>query len=133
MEWSNQIAYMGQDLLNPPSVEGWHTGTEWINSGSLMKRTNFFAEMFSDLGRPGTRYIVGRLKSEGSSPETFVDTCLDLVGPLEIDDESRDELVAHTSSDGALEWDTQDQSEASAQRVAEMLQLIVSLREYQLA
>jgi hypothetical protein len=41
--------------------------------------------------------------------------------------------VAHTSPDGALEWDTQDQSEASAQRVAEMLQLIVSLREYQLA
>ena len=28
-------AYMGQDLLNPPSVEGWHTGKEWINSGSL--------------------------------------------------------------------------------------------------
>src|SRR5207249_12235316 len=33
---SMQPAYMGQDLLNPPSVEGWHTGPEWINSGSLM-------------------------------------------------------------------------------------------------
>ncbi|GIT02316.1 MAG: hypothetical protein CM1200mP27_09410 [Chloroflexota bacterium] len=27
--------YMGQDLLNPPSVEGWHTGEEWIDSGNL--------------------------------------------------------------------------------------------------
>jgi uncharacterized protein (DUF1800 family) len=36
--------YMGQDLLNPPSVEGWHTGQEWINSGSLMSRANFVAE-----------------------------------------------------------------------------------------
>jgi hypothetical protein len=34
----------GQDLLNPPSVEGWHTGPEWINSGSLMARINFVAD-----------------------------------------------------------------------------------------
>ena len=34
-ELSMNTAYMGQDLLNPPSVEGWHTGKEWINSGSL--------------------------------------------------------------------------------------------------
>ena len=38
-----QPTYMGQDLLNPPSVEGWHTGKEWINSGSLMSRINFTA------------------------------------------------------------------------------------------
>ena len=23
---SRQVSYMGQELLNPPSVEGWHTG-----------------------------------------------------------------------------------------------------------
>ena len=43
-ELSMQPTYMGQDLLNPPSVEGWHTGKEWINSGSLMARINFVAE-----------------------------------------------------------------------------------------
>src|SRR5262249_52328927 len=43
-ELSMQPSYMGQDLLNPPSVEGWHTGQEWINSGSLMARINFVAE-----------------------------------------------------------------------------------------
>ena len=43
-ELSMQPSYMGQDLLNPPSVEGWHTGSEWINSGSLMSRINFVAE-----------------------------------------------------------------------------------------
>ena len=30
------IRYMGQDLLNPPTVEGWHTGKEWIDSGTLV-------------------------------------------------------------------------------------------------
>ena len=47
-ELSMQPTYMGQDLLNPPSVEGWHTGKEWINSGSLMARINFVAEKVGD-------------------------------------------------------------------------------------
>jgi len=29
------IRYMGQDLMNPPTVEGWHTGREWIDSGTF--------------------------------------------------------------------------------------------------
>jgi uncharacterized protein (DUF1800 family) len=55
---SRQTGYMGQDLMNAPSVEGWHTGSEWINSGSLMRRTNFFADVMGDLERPGVRAIV---------------------------------------------------------------------------
>ena len=93
--WSNQITYMGQELLNPPSVEGWHTGTEWINSGSLMRRTNFFAEMVSDVDRPGISHIVDELRSNGRSPDAVVNTCLDLMGPLEVDEKARAELVDH--------------------------------------
>ena len=26
--------YMGQEILNPPSVEGWHTGAEWVDTGT---------------------------------------------------------------------------------------------------
>ena len=52
-ELSMQPSYMGQDLLNPPSVEGWHTGKEWINSGSLMARINFVAELIGDPSLPG--------------------------------------------------------------------------------
>jgi uncharacterized protein (DUF1800 family) len=48
-----QPTYMGQDLLNPPSVEGWHTGKEWINSGSLMSRINFVADMVGNVNLPG--------------------------------------------------------------------------------
>ena len=33
--------FMGQSLLAPPSVEGWHEGQEWINTGALMERINF--------------------------------------------------------------------------------------------
>src|SRR5712675_1388139 len=65
-ELSMNTAYMGQDLLNPPSVEGWHTGKEWINSGSLMARINFMAEKVGDTSAPGVRGIIDRLKTQGS-------------------------------------------------------------------
>ena len=131
---ARQTGYMGQDLMNPPSVEGWHTGTEWINSGSLMRRTNFFADLVGDVERPGVQLIIDRLKERGDlSNEEFVDSCLDLMGPLEIDPATRAELVSHAGEDGTLRWGGTQESEASRRRVGEMLQLIVSLREYQLA
>ena len=35
-DMAREMQYMGQDLFNPPTVEGWHTGREWIDSGSLV-------------------------------------------------------------------------------------------------
>ncbi len=133
-ELSRQPAYMGQDLLNPPSVEGWHSGAEWINSGSLMTRVNFCADLVGDVNRPGVQAIIKRLKTQGElSPEKFVDACLDLIGPLEVNEEARHELVRHTEESGTLRWATEQQSSISTERVAEMLQLIVSLRDFQYA
>ena len=57
---------MGQGLLNPPSVEGWHTGAEWINSGSLMQRVNFTAELVGDIISPGIKAILDRLQAQGT-------------------------------------------------------------------
>ncbi len=130
-ELSRQAQYMGQDLLNPPSVEGWHTGVEWINSGSLMRRINFTADLVGDVERPGVQSIIDRLRANGDlSPEAFVDNCLDLMGPLEVNAETRQELIDHAAAGGALTW---GDASASADRVSELLQLIVSLRDYQYA
>ncbi len=131
---SRQPCYMGQDLLNPPSVEGWHTGVEWINSGSLMRRVNFTADLIGDTQRPGIQSIINRLREQGAtSPEQLVDGCLDLLGPLEVADESRKELIDFVSESGSANWDSEATTAASTQRVGELLQLIVSLREYQYA
>ena len=129
---ARQAGYMGQDLLNPPSVEGWHTGVEWVNSGALMKRINFAAGMLGDVDRPGIQAIVANLQSAGDlSPEDFVTSCLDLVGPLEVQQSTHRELVAHASDDGALAWGTDQAASASVKRVGEMLQLIASVAEFQ--
>ncbi len=131
---SRQPCYMGQDLLNPPSVEGWHTGAEWINSGSLMRRVNFTADLVGDTQRPGIQDMIQRLKERGATtPEQLVDGCLDLLGPLEVADESRKELVGFVSESGDVAWDTWENIAAATGRVGELLQLIVSLREYQYA
>jgi uncharacterized protein (DUF1800 family) len=127
-EIAMQPTYMGQDLLNPPSVEGWHTGKEWINSGSLMSRINFAADMVGNVNLPGVRDIINRLKARGTlSPEALVDACLELIGPLEVGAETRQELVEQAREGGDLHWNAKN----AEQRVAEMLQLIVAMREYQ--
>ncbi len=73
-ELSMQPSYMGQDLLNPPSVEGWHTGSEWINSGALMSRINFVAEQVGNVNLPGVQAIVKRLEKMGVlEPEQLVE------------------------------------------------------------
>jgi len=127
-----QPTYMGQDLLNPPSVEGWHTGAEWINSGSLMSRVNFVAEMVGNTELPGVQDLVKRIKARGTlSPEQFVDATLDLMGPLQVGAETRQELTDQAREGGALQWGTPDVDKASTERIAQMLQLIVAMREYQ--
>jgi len=129
---SRQMGYMGQDILNPPSVEGWHTGTEWVNSGSLMNRINFVVDMIGDVERPGVQAIIERLKVQGDgSLERLVDACLDLMGPLEVDRDTREELVCHARESGAFRSARGDAS--STQRIVEILQLVVALREYQFA
>ena len=134
MGWAMDITNMGQDLLNPPSVEGWHSGIEWINSGTLMKRTNFTAELISDQSRPGVADLTNRVLLAGNSPEALVDACLDVMGPLEIDSDSRLELIEHAKS---LEDSGQSKNDAQRENgvsnISEILQLIVSLREFQFA
>jgi uncharacterized protein (DUF1800 family) len=74
--------YQGQALLDPPSVEGWHTGKEWIDSGSLLRRINFVADRIGDISNPGVQKIVSRIsKTTSLSPDQLVDQCVEMVGP----------------------------------------------------
>ena len=133
-ELSMQPSYMGQDLLNPPSVEGWHTGSEWINSGSLMARINFVADQLGNQSLPGVRAIIDRLRSQGAlAPEQLVTACLDLLGPVEVRTETRKELTDQARQWGPLSWDSDPNAQTAAKRATEMMQLIVATREYQFA
>ena len=126
--------WQGQELLNPPSVESWHTGGEWIDGGALVRRVNFAAGLMGDTSLPGIRLIVDELHQRGvSAPEEFVDACLDLVGPLEFSESTRSELLDQATEDGDLNWDTDEDSESSERKIGVMLALIAASRDFQFA
>ncbi|HEX9870102.1 MAG TPA: DUF1800 family protein, partial [Candidatus Tectomicrobia bacterium] len=129
---SLECRYMGQDLLNPPSVEGWHMGKEWIDTGCLVERVNFGAKQLGDVSKPGVQRIIARLRERGEmSPAQFVDGCLDLLGPLSVSAKARAALVKYAGQEGPLRLDPGNH--AAEQRVAELLSLIASTREFQMA
>ena len=124
-----EAGYMGQDILDPPSVEGWHTGREWINSGSLVKRVNFVADRVSDTSLAGVQRMIERVGNNGSTmtAEELVDRCLDIMGPVEVTDNTKSELVSNVVSGGDIELGT----ESFSRRTSETFALIASTREYQ--
>lgn len=133
IELALETGYMGQQLLDPPSVEGWHTGREWINTATLMARINFAARQFADVERPGVRAIIERVRAQGPtlSPAQLVDVCADLIGPLTLSEPTRQELIAYVATAGNVHFGADDT--AAVARVRDLLQLIVAMREYQLA
>jgi len=117
---------MGQKLLDPPTVEGWHTGKEWIDGGNLTERVNFAVGEIGDGSSPGIRRIVDRLV-EGdslSTPESFVDGTLEAIGPIEVEDVTRAALV---------KFAVDSEGDDDRSRVVRMLRLTVSTPEYQFA
>ena len=122
------IRYMGQDLMNPPTVEGWHTGREWIDSGTLVERINFTADAVGNTSHPGIQSIIQRLASRGPtiSPEQLVDGCHDMLGAYELTEVTRNELLAMSQGEGDIRTGTQE----FESRVGQMLQSIVATTEY---
>ena len=90
-----------------------------------MSRINFASNQFADLDKPGVRSIINRVRSSNpSSPEDLVDLCLDFIGPIHVNEETRLEIVEQAGSDAALD---------STEKVLGILQLIVASPEFQLA
>ena len=139
-EWSivnlaMDVNFMGQEILNPPTVEGWHTGMEWIDTGNLVERINAAGAEMRDTSRPGVRAVIDRVKSSGGSlsPRHLAEACLDAVGMFEVSDSTLDSLVALAAPWGEVRFDRPENAACTEEQISEMLQLIVASREYQLA
>ena len=134
VERALQMRYMGQELINPPSVEGWHQGTGWIDTGTLMERLNFASSQLADDTKPGTKAMIDRVIAgcgQTTSPEQLVASCLDQMGAVSVSSETLSALYefATKGSNGGAEASM----EMTRGKVAEMFQLVAASPEFQRA
>ena len=135
LDYANAVTLMGQSLFDPPTVEGWHTGKEWIDGGTLNERVNFAVNEVADADKPGIRFIIDRIESAGEplSPGELVAQCLELAGPVDVGEETRTGLLRYAEAGGPLDFASEAQPGDGESRVVRMIQLIVASRDYQFA
>ena len=130
VEMQNIPGFMGQNLFDPPSVEGWHTGKEWINSGAFMTRVNFISDQITNVKLQGVKNIFDHIikNLNNQSPQEVVTQCLETLGGVQVEQKTFDELVHHTESISPVICSNKPQMEI---HISSILSLIVGTREYQ--
>ena len=126
------LAIMGQRLMNPPTVEGWHTGHEWIDSGTLSERIGFVENQFDDLNKPGVREMVERAGSLDDDPAQLVNRCLDLLGGIAVSEQTYESLIEYaTELNGMRHAPDGDPGSDDSVGVHNLLQMTASTVDYQ--
>lgn len=127
-EIAQDAHFMGQSLLNPPSVEGWHEGEEWVDTAGLIERINCASEEIGRPEAPGVHRILERVGNlADKQPVAWVDACLEAMGSLRLSAQTR--RVLAESLTGTPPCD--DDPHAVQQRTLELLRAIVSTPDYQ--
>ena len=123
------LAIMGQRLMNPPTVEGWHTGHEWIDCGTLCERIGFVESQFEDIAKPGVRAMLDQVGSLDDDPSQLVNRCLDLLGGITVSQSTYDGLIAYAADLARVKIE----EDAESVGVHNLLQMTASTVDYQFA
>ena len=133
-EYNSQVGFMGQTLLNPPSVEGWHQGTEWIETGSLTERVNFASQQLGDISKPGIKKIIENIinnEGESISAKLCVDKCLEQLGEIETSQHTYKILVEFAQNNGISEINLVKDKKYATKKISELMSVIGSVPEFQ--
>jgi len=134
MDRAHAMGWMGQALINPPSVEGWHQGTEWTDTGTLVERLNFATEQLGNLNSPGVKAMIGRVLADRGgvvSPERLVQGILDEMGAIWVSEGTRRALGEFASREGDIQIGDGGPDERARRRVSDLLQLVAATPEFQ--
>ena len=116
-----KMTFMGQHLTNPPSVEGWHEGEEWIETGALVERVNFAAEQLGNLEMPGVVSMVDEVLLEANKGENIPELCLKQMGSLEVKESIMSILQETVEKSGTVGRET----------IEDLFRVIAASPEYQ--
>ncbi len=129
---ASHMTFMGQTLINPPSVEGWHQGIEWIDTGTAVERINYAAEHLGNAANPGVRSMTDSVlsgRNRALSPEDLVQGCLDQLGAISVSDNTRSALVEFAARRGPITW--REDIGLATSRVVEMFQMVAATPDFQ--
>ena len=128
--------YMGQALCNPPSVEGWHTGEEWISSGALVDRVNFASQHIGNPDNDGVKHIVDRirtdLKDDAHTVGELIESCGNSVGITRISEDTAEGVLDLFSQEEVQTKGQDAKIQIEDETILRVLEFMVSSREYQL-
>ena len=117
------LVNMGQQLYEPPDVNGWAVGGEWFSTASMLARMNFAATLMGN-----QKFNLGReLQNYGQSPERVVDFMLNHFTYSPMSTDVYDALLEYARGGGA--WTGNDAQLNN--KGAGLARLIVSSSEYQ--
>ena len=137
-----RLAAMGQTLFAPPNVKGWPGGRTWLNTSTVVERSNFAASVatgafwepsspafnVSQELSPPAAFDPARLLGEENvtQPADVVRVLLDLYAPGGVRPEAREKLTAFVADGKPAGRDLE-------RRTREAVHAILSMPEYQLA
>ena len=132
---SETTSLMGQKLLDPPTVEGWHTGREWIDSSFMIERVNFASERLSNQDSKGFRHIAQRISDNRSSitPVELLDDCAYELGAMVLNEITRDTIIEELGLSAEILCGTEAEMIAFRGTIAKVLSLIPATVEYQMS
>jgi len=123
-----EMARMGQELFNPPTVFGWDGGMEWINSTTMLARMNFARAISEGRGSGGINPSAILSQNRLTTPAQIVDYFAQALGPLPFSADVRADLAGYiTQTTGNSSADSMDT------KVRGVIHLILGTAEYQLA
>jgi uncharacterized protein (DUF1800 family) len=118
------LVNMGQQLFEPPDVNGWELGRGWFSSGGMLARMNFAAVLATN-----QRFnLRDQVRGQVNSPESLLSYMLDRMTPPEFAQDAYNALLDYTRAGAA--WtgsDTQLAAKASG-----LAHLIAGSGDYQL-
>lgn len=123
---TGSMGFMGQTLINPPSVEGWHQGIEWIDTGTAIERINYASEHLGNASNTGVKDIIANISTASGTtndPNLLIQHCLDELGAIKISDESHSALVNFVKN-GEIDVDAE-------KGIGELVEMVAATPDFQ--
>ena len=117
-----------RDSADPVELEGIRRAHRALEGADrLIWVTDIRSDLAMQLAE--IRRVAGEDKA--MTAEALVDRCLDQMGPLEVAESSRKELIAQVESGGPVSFDTEEGYTDFSHRAGSTMALIAATREYQ--